>query len=95
MSRKEKQDFGKKMRAGWSEAKLAEWKAGWKAKSANWKKKKGVAEPADPHFHSKKGRAMSKINTMLGRQTPAVEEGEVLAPPPMGVTNYKARKMLP
>ena len=34
------------MRAGWSEAKLAEWKAGWKAKSANWKKKKGRQAPA-------------------------------------------------
>ena len=40
MSRKEKTDFGKKMRAGWSEAKMAEWKAGWKAKPADWKKKK-------------------------------------------------------
>ena len=47
MSRKEKRDFGKKMRAGWSEAKLAEWKAGWKAKSANWKKKKGRQAPAE------------------------------------------------
>ena len=35
------------MRAGWSEAKLAEWKAGWKAKSAYWKKKKGRQAPAE------------------------------------------------
>ena len=40
MSRKEERDFGKKTRASWSETKLAEWKAEWKAKSANWKRRK-------------------------------------------------------
>ena len=71
------------MRESWGEDKLKEWKAGWKAKTAHWKKKKGVAEPEAPHYHNKRERAIGKIAGFLNKnRAPEVEaEPEVQAPP--------------
>lgn len=37
--------YFKTLRANWSPEQLADWKASWKAKSAGWKRKRGVEDP--------------------------------------------------
>ena len=83
MPRKEKTAFGNKLKEGWNEGKLAEWKAGWKAKTAHWKKTRAEAGLATLHSHNKKGRNMGKLARFLNRnRAPETEtELEVIAPP--------------
>ena len=48
MSKEERRAHNRKMREGWSEDKLKEWKAGWKAKTTHWKKRENEVGPPAP-----------------------------------------------